>query len=179
MKYCAFSCWYFQSTWCDLNLCCSTNSPSSLFCFIYYTALQCPIVSKVPHSAGWKCERDSKAQNGDFPYKTECRNQCKPGYLPKPGTSQFIICGLDLARTNGKWSGNALVCERKLNCCCVQDKEYIKVCQTYQCQVRGTCFVILQNDFLDIVPFCVQCHHCYHIFVSRTTNTRNSNSKLM
>ena len=68
---------------------------------------------KVPTASGWKCVRNGQTQSGNYPYKTECRNQCNPGYLPRPGTSQFMICGLDPARTNGKWSGSALVCERK------------------------------------------------------------------
>lgn len=82
---------------------------------------------KTPNSVGWKCMRDGKAQSGNFPYKTECRNRCISGYLPRPGTSQFMICGLDRARTNGKWSGSSLVCERGFN-----SSFFIKLCWVYK-----------------------------------------------
>lgn len=80
----------------------------------YFPALLCPIMPKVPNSAGWKCVANGRALKDDsYPYRTQCRNECDPGYLPRPNTNAFMICSLDDQRKKGKWSGSSLVCERK------------------------------------------------------------------
>ncbi|XP_067944230.1 sushi, von Willebrand factor type A, EGF and pentraxin domain-containing protein 1-like isoform X2 [Watersipora subatra] len=74
------------------------------------TPLLCPPMPAVPNSAGWKCASSGRSLGGNmYPYQSECRNECNAGYLPRPGTNSFIICGLDENRQKADWSGTSLI----------------------------------------------------------------------
>ena len=86
-------------------------------------ALLCPMLKPVPNSAGWNCITSRLSLPGQgYPYRSQCRNKCHPGYLRTAGSNELVICGLDEQRLNVKWSGSILICksmfcyELKLKC---------------------------------------------------------------
>lgn len=95
-----------KSFWFTLSL----RMPWPWLCLL---ALLCPIMPSVPNSSGWKCVSGRQLVSNRYPYRTQCRNKCNAGFLTRPGTTSFMMCGLDPARLQGKWSGTSLVCERE------------------------------------------------------------------
>ncbi|KAF6034295.1 SVEP1 [Bugula neritina] len=87
------------------------DGPSTAMC----SALLCPIMPKVPHSTGWICLNQGRQVSGKYPYRTTCENHCNAGFLPRPDTNEFVICGLDNDRLTGKWSGSGLVSRKCTN----------------------------------------------------------------
>lgn len=81
--------------------------------YVIFTALVCPVLTKVSNSRGWKC--GAEVANGGIPFNTTCKSTCNTGYVPKTGTLSDIKCRTDKEGKKAVWPDNKLVCEGELS----------------------------------------------------------------